>query len=216
MSSRARPCFHALFKNPMMATIFAEQHKCQPLLPTREGCVQAERPTRTRPQGQGNGPEGERHTELDRSPCPGRRCPCGCPQQVDRLGHPLARGVARMRPGWLPTIVAGPAQPCPQRDETRQESPQTRLVASRRTDRALSPKGGLDLVPEDGAVLCDLSSGGVGSLNVRQILRRLGEPLQVLDVGDPGGSGTRAHVLRWRRRRCHRAGYTQQRQASRA
>ena len=83
-----------------------------------EGRVQAERPTRTRPQGQGNGPEGERHTELDRSPCPGRRCPCGCPQQVDRLDHPLARGVARMAPGWLPTIMAGPAQPCPQRDET--------------------------------------------------------------------------------------------------
>ena len=36
------------------------------------------------------GPEGERHTELDRSPCPGRRCPCGCPQQVDRLDCPLA------------------------------------------------------------------------------------------------------------------------------
>ena len=101
-----------------MATIFAEQHKCQPLLPTREGRIQAERPTRTRPQGQGNGPEGERHTELDRSPCPGRRCPCGCPQQVDRLNHPLARGVARMAPGWLPTIMAGPAQPCPQHDES--------------------------------------------------------------------------------------------------
>ena len=86
-----------------------------------EGRVQAERPTRTRPQGQGNGPEGERHTELDRSPCPGRRCPCGCPQQVDRLGHPLARGVARMRPGWLPTIMAGPAHPCPQHDETHQD-----------------------------------------------------------------------------------------------
>ena len=86
-----------------------------------EDRVRAEKPTRTRPQGQGNGPEGERHTELDRSPCPGRRCPCGCPQQVDRLGHPLARGVARMRPGWLPTIMAGPTQPCPQRDETHQD-----------------------------------------------------------------------------------------------
>ena len=88
-----------------------------------EGRVQAERPTRTRSQGQGNGPEGERHTELDRSPCPGRRCPCGCPQQVDRLGHPLARGVARMRPGWLATIMAGPAHPCPQPDDTHQEYP---------------------------------------------------------------------------------------------
>ena len=95
--------------------------RCQPLLPTHEGRVQAERPTRTRPQRQGNGPEGERHTELDRSPCPGRRCPCGCPQQVDRLGLPLARGVARMRPGWLPTIMAGPAHPCPQHDETHQD-----------------------------------------------------------------------------------------------
>mgnify|MGYP000965760269 CR=1 FL=1 len=88
-----------------------------------EGRVQAERPTHTRPQGQGNGPEGERHTELDRSPCPGRRCPCGCPQQVDRLGHPLARGVARMAPGWLPTIMADPVQPCPQPDDTHQEYP---------------------------------------------------------------------------------------------
>ena len=123
MSSRVRPCFHALFKNPMMATIFAKQHKCQLLLPTREGRVQAERPTRTRPQGQGNGPEGERHTQLDRSPCPGRRCPCGCPQQVGRLGHPLARGVARMAPGWLPTIMADPVQPCPQTDDTHQEYP---------------------------------------------------------------------------------------------
>ena len=126
ISSRVRPCFHALFKNPMMATVFAAQHKCQLLLPTHEGRVQAERPTRTRPQGQGNGPEGERHTELDRSPCPGRRCPCGCPQQVDRLGHPLARGVARMRPGWLPTIMAGPTQPCPQPDDTRPEHPRRR------------------------------------------------------------------------------------------
>ena len=95
----------------------------QPLLPTHEGRVQAERPTRTRPQRQGNGPEGERHTELDRSPRPGRRCHCGCPQQVDRLDHPLARGVARMAPGWLPTIMAGPAQPCPQPDDTHHKYP---------------------------------------------------------------------------------------------
>ena len=91
-----------------------------------EGRVQAERPTHTRPQRQGNGPEGERHTQLDHSPCPGRRCPCGCPQQVDRLGHPLARGVARMAPGWLPTIMAGPTQPCPQPDDTRPEHPRRR------------------------------------------------------------------------------------------
>ena len=130
MASRARPRFHALFKNPMMAnyvchTIWLVVSVCyqcagrgspQPcqsqtqdvsgcwhdgaclpsapppgtsMCPCRggraweggEGRVQAERPTRTRPQGQGNGPEGERTTELHRSPCPGRRCPCGCPQQ---------------------------------------------------------------------------------------------------------------------------------------
>ena len=103
-----------------MATIFATQHKRQPLLPTHEGGVQAERPTRTRPQGQANGPEGERSNELHRSPCPGRWCPCGCSQQVDRLGHSLARRVARLVPGWLPAITAGPVQPCPQRDETHQ------------------------------------------------------------------------------------------------
>ena len=138
-----------------------------------EGRVQAERPTRTRPQGQGNGPAGERHTELDRSPCPGRRCPCGCPQQVDRLGLPLARGVARMRPGWLPTIMAGPTQPCPQRDETHSGSPQTRLVTSRCTVRVLSPKVGLDLLPGDGAVLGDLSTADVGGLVTK---KRLGPP----------------------------------------
>ena len=57
-----------------------------------------------------------------------------------------------MRPGWLPTIMAGPAQPCPQRDETHHGSPQTWLVASRRTDRALYPETSLDLIPGDGAV----------------------------------------------------------------
>ena len=35
-------------------------------------------------------------------------------------------------------------------------------------------------------MLGDLSSGGVGGLNVRQILRRLGEPLQVLDIDHRG------------------------------
>ena len=97
-----------------------------------------------------------------------------------------------MRPGWLPTIVAGPAQPCPQRDETRQESPQTRLVTSRCTVLALSPEAGLDLVPGDGAVLCDLSSGGVGGFNVRQVLRRLGEPLLVIRVDHRGHAATPA------------------------
>ena len=28
-----------------------------------------------------------------------------------------------MAPGWLPTIMAGPAQPCPQPDDTHQEYP---------------------------------------------------------------------------------------------
>ena len=59
-----------------------------------------------------------------------------------------------MAPGWLPTIMAGPTQPCPQWDETHQGSPQTWLVTSRRTNRALSPEARLDLVPGDGAVLC--------------------------------------------------------------
>ena len=111
MSSRARPCFHALFKNPMMATIFAEQHKCQPLLPTREGRIQAERPTRTRSRGQGNGPEGERHTQLDRSPCPGRRCPCGCPQQVDRQTIPLLGESPGWHPGGSPPLWLAPLSP---------------------------------------------------------------------------------------------------------
>ena len=76
-----------------------------------------------------------------------------------------------MAPGWLPTIMAGPAQPCPQRDETHHGSPQTWLVASRRTDRALYPD--LDLVPGDAAMLGDLSTaGGVGLVTKK----RLGPP----------------------------------------
>ena len=97
-----------------------------------------------------------------------------------------------MAPGWLPTIMAGPAQPCPQRDETHHGSPQTWLVASRRTDRALYPETSLDLIPGDGAVLCDLSSGGVGGLNVRQVLCRLGEPFQVVSVDHRGHATTPA------------------------
>ena len=76
-----------------------------------EGRVQAERPTRTRPQGQGNGPEGERGTQRCRSPCPGRRCPCGCPQQVVRIDQPLARGVARWHPGGSPPLWLAPLSP---------------------------------------------------------------------------------------------------------
>ena len=95
-----------------------------------------------------------------------------------------------MAPGWLPTIMAGPAQPCPQCNETHHGCPRTRLGASLRTARALRPEAGLDLVPGDGAVLGDLSTGGVGSLNVRKVLRRLGEPLQVLDVDHRGHATT--------------------------
>ena len=91
-----------------------------------------------------------------------------------------------MAPGWLPTIMAGPAQPCPQRDETHHRSPQTWLVASRRTDRALYPEASLDLVSGDGAVLGDLSASDVGGFDVRQVLRRLGEPLQVVRVNHRG------------------------------
>ena len=91
-----------------------------------------------------------------------------------------------MAPGWLPTIMAGPAQPCPQRDETHHRSPQTRLVASRRTDRALYPEASLDLVSGDGAVLGDLIASDVSGSDVRQVLRRLGEPLQVVRVNHRG------------------------------
>lgn len=50
-----------------------------------EGRVQAERPERESPPGQGNGPEGERSFDLYRSPDPGRRCPGECPEQVVQL-----------------------------------------------------------------------------------------------------------------------------------
>ena len=69
-----------------------------------------------------------------------------------------------MLPGWLPTIMAGPAQPCPQRGEAHQGCPRSGFGALLRTARALRPEAGLDLVPGDGAVLCDLSAGGVGGL----------------------------------------------------
>ncbi len=76
-----------------------------------EGRVQAERPTHTRPQGQRNGPEGERRSQRNRSPCPGRRCPCGCPQQVVRIDQPLARGVIRLQPGGSPPLWPAPLSP---------------------------------------------------------------------------------------------------------
>ena len=67
-----------------------------------------------------------------------------------------------------------------------------RLETSRRTDHTLYPEVGLDLIPGDGAVLCDLSSGGVGRLNVREILRSLGKPLQVIRVDHRGHAATPA------------------------
>lgn len=99
-----------------------------------EGRVQAERPTHTRPQGQGNGPEGERRSQRNRSPCPGRRCPCGCPQQVVRIDQPLARGVARWHPGCSPPLWPAPLRPV-HIDETHEGCPRRRLGASRRTAR---------------------------------------------------------------------------------
>ena len=49
-----------------------------------------------------------------------------------------------------------------------------RLVTSRCTVRALSPKVGLDLLPGDGAVLGDLSASDVGGLVTK---KRLSLPL---------------------------------------
>ena len=46
------------------------------------GRDQAQGTSRQGPQGQGNGPEGERVGQLYRSPDPGRRRPCGCPRSV--------------------------------------------------------------------------------------------------------------------------------------
>ena len=60
------------------------------------------------------------------------------------------------------------------------------LETSRRTDRTLCPDASLDLVPGDSAMLCDLSSGGVGGLTVRQVFCRLGEPLQIIRVDHRG------------------------------
>ena len=67
----------------------------------RWGRDQAERPARQSPQGQGNGPAGERSHQLYRSPDPGRRCPCGCPRQVVQLIH-RPRGPIRLPPGGSP------------------------------------------------------------------------------------------------------------------
>ena len=60
------------------------------------------------------------------------------------------------------------------------------LETSRRTDRTLCPEACLDLIPGDGAALGDLSAGGLGGLKVRQVLCRLGEPLQIIRVDHRG------------------------------
>ena len=52
------------------------------------GRDQAQGTSRQGPQGQGNGPEGERVGQLDRSPDPGRQCPCGCPPRLVLLELP--------------------------------------------------------------------------------------------------------------------------------
>ena len=64
------------------------------------GRDQAQGPSRQGPQGQGNGPEGERVDQLHRSPDPGRQCPCGCPRPVvlNRRPRGPIRGCCRMGP----------------------------------------------------------------------------------------------------------------------
>ena len=64
------------------------------------GRDQAQGTSRQGPQGQGNGPEGERDAELYRSPDPGRQCPCGCPRPVVLSRRPRGpiRGCCRMGP----------------------------------------------------------------------------------------------------------------------
>ena len=63
-----------------------------------EGRDQAQGPSRQGPQGQGNGPEGERDHQRYRSPDPGRRRPCGCPPRLVLLELPH-RGPIRLPPG---------------------------------------------------------------------------------------------------------------------
>ena len=67
------------------------------------------------PQGRGNGPEGERVGQLDRSPDPGRQCPCGCPRPVvlaADLGDPS--GCNRVSPHHYDT--RGPSTSTVRRD----------------------------------------------------------------------------------------------------
>ena len=64
------------------------------------GRDQAQGPSHQGPQGQGNGPEGERVDQLHRSPDPGRQCPCGCPRPVvlNRRPRGPIRGCSRVGP----------------------------------------------------------------------------------------------------------------------
>ncbi|CED92744.1 Hypothetical protein AAM4_0724 [Actinomyces succiniciruminis] len=55
-------------------------------------------PTCQSPQGQGNGPAGERSVRVSRSSDPGHWCPCVCPRQVVQLSR-LHRGANRLPPG---------------------------------------------------------------------------------------------------------------------
>ena len=97
------------------------------------GRDQAQGPSRQGPQGQGNGPEGERTDQLYRSPDPGRQCPCGCPRPVvlNRRPRGPIRGCSRVGPHHY----APGGRPCPQRDETHRGCPRRAPGASRGTAR---------------------------------------------------------------------------------
>ena len=114
------------------------------------GRDQAERPARQSPQGQGNGPAGERSHQLYRSPDPGRRCPCGCPRSMDQLSH-RPRGPIRDAAGWVPTIMGPDAAAVHDRwrgarpgnrirtSETFTRIPGDPIDVSRRAVRPVSP-----------------------------------------------------------------------------
>ena len=99
------------------------------------GRDQAQGPSRQGPQGQGNGPEGERTDQLYRSPDPGRQCPCGCPRPVvlNRRPRGPIRGCSRVGPHHY----APGGRPCPQRDETHRGCPRRAPGASRGTAREI-------------------------------------------------------------------------------
>ena len=97
------------------------------------GRDQAQGPSRQGPQGQGNGPEGERVGQLDRSPDPGRQCPCGCPRPV--VLKPPTSGTHPVAAGWVPTIMTPADRQRPQCDETHRGCPRRAPGASRGTAR---------------------------------------------------------------------------------